>query len=658
MFKKLLFAVIGASLAGSLSAQVIFSEDFEGSSNLPAGWSQTTNATDGGWRVDDAAGLSSQYFPVPPATGNVLGTNDDACDCDKSVDIISMPAQDLSAVSGPLTLLFDAFYGGFTFNGATEVLTVLASEDGGATWADVEQVFGDGSGWLSRAVDVSAYAGKPSVTFAFHYNDNGEWLYGAILDNVQLIVPDNVIKAALGPVRLNRFFENVPNYMLYDPTGYQKQFVGKELIVQGSVINTGFPTITSFDLTWSNGADTYVQSYAGLSVGLGQTFDFNLDENPVVIANGINNITVTLSNVNGVGDDDATDNVGSTSATGVIPVSDRKVVIEEATGTWCGWCPRGAVMLDYVTEQNPDHAIGIAVHNGDPMVVTEYDDAIGSVIGGYPSGLADRYYNNIDPFHFEKYFIERMATQVPVRVLQDVDFDAATRTATVTTHLQFKQAMNGDYRVSVVYVEDDVTGTTSAYNQVNYYSGGGVGPMAGYENLPGTIPAAQMVYNHVARAIVGGFNGLIGSVPAANAQGDVVNYISEFVVPNNFDVDEMHAISLLIDGSTGEIINAESTPIPFASTGVKDLSNGMITVKMIPNPVEDVARIKLSLKETSDIMVRVINGTGQVVVEQNYANVSGQQNIPFQAGSLPAGMYTLTVSAKGQVASEPFVIVR
>lgn len=32
---------------------------------------------------------------------------------------------------------------------------------------------------------------------------------------------------------------------------------------------------------------------------------------------------------------------------------ERKVVFEDATGTWCGWCPAGIVMLDYIKEKYP-----------------------------------------------------------------------------------------------------------------------------------------------------------------------------------------------------------------------------------------------------------------------------------------------------------------
>ena len=66
-----------------------------------------------------------------------------------------------------------------------------------------------------------------------------------------------------------------------------------------------------------------------------------------------------------------------------------------------------------------------------------------------------------------------------------------------------------------VVVEDGVRGTGSGYNQVNAYSGGANGPMGNYHNLPNPVPAAQMVYDHVARAILGNWVGTEASLPTS-----------------------------------------------------------------------------------------------------------------------------------------------
>mgnify|MGYP001497226263 CR=1 FL=1 len=78
--KKLLLCT-SLLLVGSAFGQ--YSEDFEGTTGtaLPSGWTQVTAATDGGYL--SGTDMSSQYFPIPAHT-RYVGTNDDACDCDKA----------------------------------------------------------------------------------------------------------------------------------------------------------------------------------------------------------------------------------------------------------------------------------------------------------------------------------------------------------------------------------------------------------------------------------------------------------------------------------------------------------------------------------------------------------------------------------------------
>ncbi|MGB1311865.1 MAG: GmrSD restriction endonuclease domain-containing protein, partial [Leucothrix sp.] len=88
--------------------------------------------------------------------------------------------------------------------------------------------------------------------------------------------------------------------------------------------------------------------------------------------------------------------------------------------------------------------------------------------------------------------------------------DANTNILEVSVTADFVEAVSGDWRLACVITEDSVHGTDAQYGQVNYYSGSqsligldGIDWM----NLPSTVPASQMVYDHVARAIAPGFDG-------------------------------------------------------------------------------------------------------------------------------------------------------
>lgn len=659
MFKNLLFAALLVAFGTSVFAQgtVIWSEDFDGGTSLPVGWSQLTAATDGGWKVATTANHSSQYFPVPARAGLVLGTNDDKCNCNKSNEILYLPTMDFSAQTA-VRMLMDLFFIRGSYQGKVESLRLLASTDDGATWTMVTEFTGAG-GWRSpMQVDLTAYAGQSNVRLAFRYDDGADWLYGAMIDNIRIVEPDNIVRARLTGVGAGKYIDAVPTIV----TNYDKILAGDEVAVRGSVTNSGFPALTSFDVEVTRGGQTQTYSYNGLNLQLGQSTSFFVPYSTVLGPNSYA-FDVRITNVNGVGDDDDSDNTGSASynITGVTPQPGRKVVVEEGTGTWCTWCPRGTVMMEYIAEHYKDLAIPIAVHNStsDPMRNATYDAGMLTRIGGFPGGLVERE-TDIDPLlgnpNFEKSLIEHLTWPAKILVTQNVDWDATARRVDVTSYVQFLEEMNGDFRIAVAYTEEGVAGTASGYAQVNAYSGGAQGPMGGFENLPSPVPGSMMVYNHVARQIVGGFTGAANSVPSSNPAGSVMSYQSSYTVPATFNINNMHAVTMVIDQGTNRIINAESTSIPFVSTSAPTVAVEAIQLSIAPNPVQDEAMLTVKVDGTADVQIRVVDAIGRVVAERNYDNVTGKQFLPFRAGNLANGMYTLVATANGQVVSKPFVI--
>ncbi|MBL7832200.1 MAG: hypothetical protein JNK41_14330, partial [Saprospiraceae bacterium] len=182
------------------------------------------------------------------------------------------------------------------------------------------------------------------------------------------------------------------------------------------------------------------------------------------------------------------------------------VVVEEATGTWCGFCVRGAVYMDQLTEKYGDDFVGIAVHNGtnDPMVVPTYDQGTTNFpnFSGFPSAIVARKHL-VSPEDIETPFLQEAAIAPTVDLTATATYDKVTRELVVN----LSSTTTKNYvapKFFIALIEDGVTGTSAGYNQSNYYSGGSLGPMGGFENLPNPVPANQMVYNHVARALFGG----------------------------------------------------------------------------------------------------------------------------------------------------------
>ena len=622
--KKILlyFPMLLAGLAAS-SQTIYWQENFNtatGGSTLPASWNQTTVATDGGWLIGTSASNSSTSFTIPAGDGNILGTNDDACNCDKSNDFVRTPAVSLTGATTPYFTV-DMFYFGGTYQGITESMTFEISTDNGTTWTVVETVAGNtANAWQPRAYNLTAYIGQ-SVMLGFRYNDNGGWMFGVGLDNFKVYEPDlSVIDANIGASSIALNVPAVPGLI----GGFTRALVGEAMVPVATVNNNAFAAITSFDISYSDGTNTVTESVTGQNITFGGSYDHSF-ATPYAVASGANALSFTISNVNGGTETVTNNNTASASITGVTATPGRLVVAEEGTGTWCGWCVRGHVFMDYLVEKYPSNFFGIAVHNGDPMVVDAYDTAIGGVISGYPSGLVDRKTFNgsaeVDPSDFENALLARIDQTVNVAVSTNIlNYDNGNYG--IVSNLNFNAATNGGYRIAQVLVEDGVHGTGSTWNQTNYYSGGGNGPMGGYEDLGSAVPAAAMTYNHVARALVGPYTGVVGSVPTSNAAGSTVNFEQAVNVDPTWNLDNVRAVTLFIKSSTGEIINAGVSN--YLALAVNETEKPAFGLNLFPNPAGEQANIRVALDGMSDVVVKVIDGAGRIVAQHTYNNMTGE----------------------------------
>lgn len=631
--KKLftLLAVVATTL--SLNAQVYFSEDFEG--GVPAGWT-----AENAWEHGTSVGLSSQYFEIPAHT-QFMGVNDDAPGAGTNTSgRVYTTAIDLTDAVFP-TLIFEAFFIDGDFD-ADEQARVLVSTDN-VNWDLAGEVAG-GFDWQEVIITLGDYAGQ-TIYLAFEYLDGGGWNYGFAFDDIE-ITDYTILRDAR---------------MVFGETSCGGAYIGKEVTISGTFENRGTEVLTSVDINWSANGTTYTETLSGLSLGLFETYNFEFADT-YAVTSGNTTIDIWVSNVNGQGPDedpsnDATDDV----VTGVALADDRGVIVEEATGTWCPWCPRGTVWMDRMTQCYGPHFVGVAVHNDDPMEVAAYDAGVTSFPGftGFPSVIMEREVV-LDPSEMEAPFVQR-ATQSPDALLRiGATYDDATSALTVTVYALANVTLSGDYRLNAIIVENDVTGTGSAYNQANNYAGGAFGPMGGYENLPNPVPAAQMVYDHVGRALLGGFAGQSGSLPATLNQGEWAEYaFSTYTIPANFDQNEIE-IMATISNPSGEIINAWKSTMEEALlfSGVNDVAVNHGLARVYPNPFVDVTNIELNLESPKPVTLRVVNAMGQVVAFRDYGVLAGNMVLPFDGTNLEAGMYFLHLNVDNTLVTKKVMLTK
>ncbi|MFZ5551714.1 MAG: Omp28-related outer membrane protein [Bacteroidota bacterium] len=431
------------------------------------------------------------------------------------------------------------------------------------------------------------------------------------------------------------------------------------------VRNLGTTTITSFDLDVTYNGNTLTENITGVNIASLATYTVNFTGTHLLVG-GSNNAVATIYNVNGTTPDgDPADDVKTVTINPVVPATGKMVVGEEGTGTWCGWCPRGAVFMEMLETKYGDFWAGIAVHNGtnDPMVVTDYDAAVSAAISGYPSGFVDRL-PEADPSAFEIDFLQRITVAPKAFLINGANWNATTRVLNVSVSSDWQQTVTGDYRIVCVLTEDNVTGTTSGYAQTNYYAGGGNGVMGGYEALANPVPASQMVYDHVARDISPDFDGVAGNFPGTITSGSTYDHNFTFTLPAAWDENEIHIVGLLID-PTGKIDNAASATITEAvANGFQNgtqlgtsvllpAPDAMVTI--YPNPSAEQASVLLNLTDETEVTMEIFSVDGKLVASKNYGKLNGAYTLPVIMNDWAAGVYTVKVTTSSGVVTQKLV---
>lgn len=632
MKKKLLFLSVCLASMQAINAQV-FSENFEGVSvtsgygDLPAGWSNynvdglTPHSSLAGmgtaaWKVRNISGIgkvaqSISYYSSPGASNDWMVTPS-----------ITIPA------SGNIFLKYKEYAPDANFpDGYSVYISTTGNTVADFTSPAVLTVSAANStGLTTKLVNLSAFLGQ-TVYIAFRNTSND--MYLLLLDDVQVLdLPANDAKLAAIVA---------PRYGV----------INTNTNLGLRVTNEGSANITSIIADWNDGT-AHSATISGLNIAPGATqlVNHSAPINYSTIEEKI--INVTISQVNGGTDANPADNTASTKFNSTSSAPTKGTVIEEGTGTWCGWCPRGAVAMEYMYDNFKSQGfIGIAVHNQDPMTVSAYN--AGANFSGYPSSNVDRAILDMDVSQgdFVSAFNARKGLPVPASITASANLNASTLTVPISVGFVTKIA-TANFRIAAVVVEDGVTGTGSSYAQANYYANNANGAMGGYESLPNPVPASQMVYDHVGRALLGGYSGEANTVPATITDGTTATHTFTYTVPSTSNLQKLSVVALLIDQSNGEIVNAVHVPAGYVSN--EEVENAL-EFTAFPNPTTDILNVNFSSENAKTLKVYDLNGKEVMVKDLAGANNS----VSLSVGHLTAGSYLISISGEGATHTKVFI---
>ena len=325
--------------------------------------------------------------------------------------------------------------------------------------------------------------------------------------------------------------------------------------------------------------------------------------------------TVTVTKVNG---EPNTSTMSSGTGFVITLLEKEKVtpVIEEFTGTWCGWCPRGMTGMELIHRDYGDKIVQIAVHGSDVMTISAYSSVLNKYCNGYPGSITDRQYDE-DPSYAS---LKNVVATALKRVAQghislSAMWSSSDKKAVVfNTKTCFGYSdNNGKYAIAYVLTEDGLKGTGSDWAQANYYNGQSGDANMSFWYTAGS-PVSGLEFNHVAVAGWSVENGVNGSVNPVLEAGVDQEYSYTGTIPSNAPIQDksrLKAIVMLIDRETGTIVNAAQAEIQEYGTAV---STVMSDGSNEPSAVYSVDGRRIQTAEKGINIIRMADGTVKKVL--------------------------------------------
>lgn len=400
-----------------------------------------------------------------------------------------------------------------------------------------------------------------------------------------------------------------------------------------------------------DGQNTFSDTFA-TTIGTGMPFTATLSTFHSLTSGEVKPLTIWVKTV---GDNNPLNDTIRYTLYGLHFIPVKTVVLEEGQGTLCMFCPRGYIMLDSMHEKYGSHlaTVGIHTYGPDPMAFEPYDSWIWTRVSGIPGATVDRTVDDLQTFGYDSVIAQRKDLPPPAAIQSTCSINSSTSEITIDIEVEMAAEFNGDYRVNAILIENHVTGTTSDYDQANIYANGAQGPMGIYSSLPDPVPANQMVYERVARALGGGIEGDSGSLPTSLPVNSTHTY--QYIVPlssvNN--TGNIEVISLFLDDATGQILNAATWR---STTGIEETP--IVSTRIFPNPASDIAYLDLNLRQDADVVVTLFDITGRVITQRNYGSLGGQQLLPLITNALEAAPYLVELQVDGVKTIVPLMVGR
>lgn len=339
---------------------------------------------------------------------------------------------------------------------------------------------------------------------------------------------------------------------------------------------------------------------------------------------GVHTVELNISKVNG----NTNINKHSSAEYSIIALeksADRVSVVEEQTGTWCPWCPRGHVALDLLNKQLGDKVVTLAGHftmgasSVDPMNIYQLDEnstqaealadygfvamQLSSMLGGggFPGAMFDRMvaadpYVGANTTKGKNGTYEYGATDL-VNLLKEgnpseADFSMTASWADdkntdikvdLTTTFNYNRFGSFPYGVAFVLSENGMTGKGATWKQLNSYSKlAGVNGASDFNNpdMAAWFKAGSYVSTTYDNVVVQAWNPLGNAAIVDKSvtdivKGEAIPFSTTLKVNSDLiqNYNNLTLSALLVNLKSLAVVNAAKVVLGNCAAGIEDVNS-------------------------------------------------------------------------------------
>lgn len=241
----------------------------------------------------------------------------------------------------------------------------------------------------------------------------------------------------------------------------------------------------------------------------------------------------------------------------------RKILLEEHSGTWCGWCPLAKETSNKLTTNS--RVISVEIHYNDEMTADKEKvfNPLKNKYGypAWPSGMVNRrksivgttyiigesdWTANVDDF------LKTEKTTAGIAIESSLNGNELT----ILSHVKVQAATDENYGLGMYLVEDKIAG----FPQANYASRDVRFQRYEAYSLPSMIE--NVLHQNVARDAIAPLVGGLDIPIAATKNAKVFRKLFKIILPNSIKVKEnCYLVVFLTNQKTNEIVNVQKVEI-------------------------------------------------------------------------------------------------